>query len=228
MSSPYLHVRIHHSKMVSKILTRDSSSKGVMETRLKCLRYRGVTSFRPPPGGPMAATNCTSTKVRKLWSERSYHPLWSMNCLRSSMGGCAPYVSFSGMFRSSMKSTQRLPSGGPNTPLRRLSSLPSIMSCVWFALVCAEKLTAIDWYTLWSRPPFGASLRFIYMVLPVPVGPAYRTWCLCVSSVSRIQAYLSVSVEGTMISWNWTSSPICSTVVVSSQCFHLVSALSKT
>jgi len=41
-----------------------------------------------------------------------------MYCLMSSMGGWAPYVSRAGMFRSSMKNTKYLPSGGPNTPFR--------------------------------------------------------------------------------------------------------------
>ena len=48
----------------------------------------------------------------------SYHPPWSIHCLSSSMGGCAPYTSSAGMFRSSTKITYFLPSGGPKTPLR--------------------------------------------------------------------------------------------------------------
>ena len=42
---------------------------------------------RPPPGVPMAATNCTSTMVRKLLS-RPYQPPMSMYCRNSSIGGC--------------------------------------------------------------------------------------------------------------------------------------------
>lgn len=48
----------------------------------------------------------------------SYQPPWSIHCLSSSMGGCAPYVSNMGMFRSSMKKIKCFPIGGPNTPLR--------------------------------------------------------------------------------------------------------------
>ena len=39
------------------------------------------------------------------------------------MGGCAPYCSLAGMFRSSTKMTHFFPTGGPKTPLRRLSNL---------------------------------------------------------------------------------------------------------
>ena len=60
------------------------------------------------------------------------------------MGGCAPYVSSAGMLRSSTKMTHRLPIGGPKTPLRRLSSFMSMMSWLWLAEVCAEKLRKID------------------------------------------------------------------------------------
>lgn len=48
----------------------------------------------------------------------SYQPLWSIHCLSSSIGGCAPYTSTAGMLRSSTKKTKFLPRGGPNTPLR--------------------------------------------------------------------------------------------------------------
>ena len=61
--------------------------------------------------------------MRKTFSLRSYQPSWSIHWRRISMGGCAPYVSSAGMLRSSTKTTQRLPIGGPKTPLRRLSSL---------------------------------------------------------------------------------------------------------
>ena len=43
--------------------------------------------------------------------------------------------------------TAFLPSGGPKTPLRRLSSLDMMMFCVWLALVCAEKLRMFGLYT---------------------------------------------------------------------------------
>lgn len=58
----------------------------------------------------------------------SYQPLWSIHCLISSIGGWAPYTSSAGMLRSSMKKINFLPRGGPNIPLRRLSSLESMMS----------------------------------------------------------------------------------------------------
>lgn len=61
-------------------------------------------------------------KVRELprspMAFLSYQPPWSIHCRRSSTGGWAPYTSRAGMFRSSTKKTNLLPSGGPNTPLR--------------------------------------------------------------------------------------------------------------
>ena len=58
-------------------------------------------------------------------------------------------------------------------PLRRLSSLASSMSCVWLALVCAEKPTLTGWYL--SGMPL-MSLSSTERVLPVPVGPTQSTW----------------------------------------------------
>ena len=43
------------------------------------------------------------------------------------------------------------PSGGPNTPLRRLSSLDMMMFWVWAAVVWAEKLMNNGLYTSFCR-----------------------------------------------------------------------------
>ena len=75
----------------------------------------------------MRKAGSSARRLPKLCT--AHQPWWSMNCLRSSIGGCAPYSSTSGMFRSSTKMTWFFPTGGPNTPLRRLSSFPSMMSC---------------------------------------------------------------------------------------------------
>ena len=61
-------------------------------------------------------------------SVETHHVPWSMNCLSSSIGGCAPYCSLAGMFKSSTNITHFFPMGGPNTPFLRLSSLDMIMS----------------------------------------------------------------------------------------------------
>ena len=84
-----------------------------MAIMLKCRTNRGVTSFRPPPGGPMLAMNWTSTMFRIVLSDRSYQPSWSIHCRSSSIGGWAPYVSSAGMFRSSTKMMHFMPNGGP-------------------------------------------------------------------------------------------------------------------
>lgn len=45
-----------------------------------------------------------------------HQPPLSIICLRSSNGGCAPYISTSGMLRSSTKIIAVCPTGGPYTP----------------------------------------------------------------------------------------------------------------
>jgi hypothetical protein len=64
--------------------------------------------------------------------------------------------------------TVRLPIGGPKTPLRRLSSFESTMSCDWLAEVCAEKLRKIDAH---ASDGSLSTCFCTYAVLPVPVGP---------------------------------------------------------
>ena len=51
-----------HSKILPKILVIVVSSNVVMVMVLKCRRKRGVTGFRPPPGGPIAPIIWMSTK----------------------------------------------------------------------------------------------------------------------------------------------------------------------
>ena len=71
-----------------------------------------------------------------------------------------------GMLKSSMKMQNCLPSIGPHivycspvslsTPCRRFSNLPSRMSCVWLADVCAEKAIMIA-----SKPGSGPVPRYL-------------------------------------------------------------------
>ena len=42
------------------IAARETSAGGAMEKMAKCLRKRGVTGLRPPPGGAHAAQIVTS------------------------------------------------------------------------------------------------------------------------------------------------------------------------
>lgn len=65
-----------------------------------------------------------------------------MNCRISSIGGCAPYTSSAGMFRSSMKNTCRLVGGGPKTPRRRRSSLLSITSCIKTCIITTQSTSS--------------------------------------------------------------------------------------
>ncbi len=97
---------------LAKPLACDSAST------LKWRSRRLVTKVLPPPGGPMAATSCTSVSCLKALS-RPYQPPWSTAWRSSSMGGCAPYVSLAGMLRSSTNST----------PLRRCRYRCEVVPC---------------------------------------------------------------------------------------------------
>lgn len=58
--------------ILPNILVMVESSNVVMLMVLKCRRKRGVTGFRPPPGGPMAPTIWMSTRWIGDVSFRSY------------------------------------------------------------------------------------------------------------------------------------------------------------
>ena len=99
------------------------------------------------------------TRVSALYNPASsppaaptHQPLWSRNCRSSSTGGWAPYTSSAGMLTSSTNTTQRMPTGGPKMPLRRLSRRASIMSCE------PEGHGGIAWRTWgWERAGFLAT-----------------------------------------------------------------------
>lgn len=58
--------------MVEKMRTIVSSLNELIVQMLKCRKNRGVTGFLPPPGGPIAASNWTSTSVILDVSFKSY------------------------------------------------------------------------------------------------------------------------------------------------------------
>ena len=58
--------------MVENIRVIVSSLNSLIVMTLKCLRNLGVMGLRPPPGGPMAASNCMSTNESLLVSFLSY------------------------------------------------------------------------------------------------------------------------------------------------------------
>ena len=56
--------------IVSKMRQMDLSVSSAKEIVEKCLRRRGVTGLRPPPGGPMLATTCiNSEKMLKFYED---------------------------------------------------------------------------------------------------------------------------------------------------------------
>ena len=118
------------------------------------------------------------------------------------MGGCAKYFSRWGMLRSSMNTVYIFPAGGPNRPFRRFSTLPSIRSCVWLALVRAEKVRNIG--RNFSGMPF-ISLFPTFNVFPVPVSPTHSTCFPATSRRSSRYVYRTVSGVGTMMSANGMS-----------------------
>ena len=118
---------------------------------------------------------------RNTSSLRSYQPPASNHWRSSSIGGCAPYSSTIGMLMSSTKTMNFFPAVGPYTPLRRFSHFESMRSCVWFALVWAEKVMHSGTY-LSLKPVCRCELMLT--VLPVPVGPDIITCLLFVTSSS--------------------------------------------
>lgn len=64
--------------MAPKMVRSATSLVGGMDSRLKCRTKRGLISWRPPPGGPQAASSTTlsSTSFQNSFF-RSYTPLQS-------------------------------------------------------------------------------------------------------------------------------------------------------
>lgn len=65
-----------HFNIVENILFKVSSSKDARDTRVKCLKIRGVINDLPPPGGPIAVTNIVLIILLNGFSLSlcSYHP----------------------------------------------------------------------------------------------------------------------------------------------------------
>mmetsp|Transcript_9472 Transcript_9472/g.22057 ORF Transcript_9472/g.22057 Transcript_9472/m.22057 type:complete len:276 (-) Transcript_9472:2589-3416(-) len=204
--------------------TIDPSSNSVKAMMLKWRMKRPVMGLRPPPGGPIAPMKVRSTILRKEFSFRSYQPPWSIHCLSSSIGGCAPYSSSTGMLRSSTRKMQRMPCGGPSTNLRRLSSLASMMSCTCDASVRAEKVKNCVVHLLASS---ALSSALTVTVLPVPVGPQTSAARLQSSSVRTVAAMRTESTVGTVIELASTSDGTLNSGTVSIHEVHLQLLASK-
>jgi len=144
----------------------------VYDITLRCLTNLLLITALPPPGSPMVARMNISMIYLNSKSDISYHPLWSCHCLNNSKTGCAPYISFLGMFKSSIRHTPFLFPSGPNTPIfLRFILLPNEL---WIVMtpVRAEnvKLNTVYLFagnilTNWSQ----------FKDLPVPVAPHLST-----------------------------------------------------
>ena len=131
--------------MMVKIWEMVFPSSSFVFIMLKCLMNLGVTLVLPPPGGPKAVRIKMFSIFMNCWSFLLYQPLWSINCLRSSIGGWAPYYYFLGIFRSSTKMMYFFPTGAPKTPLFIFSNLRSMESWVLLAEVWALKVIGMYW-----------------------------------------------------------------------------------
>mmetsp|Transcript_5338 Transcript_5338/g.17263 ORF Transcript_5338/g.17263 Transcript_5338/m.17263 type:complete len:225 (-) Transcript_5338:1727-2401(-) len=211
-------------RIVEKMRVMPSSSMGTTLTTLNQREKRHVRAERPPPGRPMAATSVTSTKERHSISLRSHQPPQCSSCRRISMGGCAPYTSLAGMLMSSTKMTIFLPVGGPNTPLRRLSTLRSMRSCVWLALVWALKFMKC---VTTASPTPRISFSLTDTDLPVPVSPTKSVGYPLSSSTPMTCTLRTLSMVGTRMSLNLASLPMLKLGTVSSQPSHLARVTSK-
>mmetsp|Transcript_36232 Transcript_36232/g.69467 ORF Transcript_36232/g.69467 Transcript_36232/m.69467 type:complete len:215 (-) Transcript_36232:258-902(-) len=184
-------------RIISKMRRTEPSDMSAKAMKLKWRSMRLDTGLRPPPGGPMQPMYWMSISLRNAHGGlRSNQPLWSIHWRRISIGGWAKYFSRWGMFMSSREMIIFLPEGGPNTPLRRLSILESIRSCVWLAEVRAEKVMKTGVMSA-GRSLF--SLSCTVTVLPVPVSPTHRMCFPLRTSLSITKVYEMVSEVGTMI-----------------------------
>jgi len=139
---------------------------------LKCLTNLVLMIDLPPPGRPIAAKKKISTTCLNSNSAMSYHPLWSNHCLISSSAGCAPYISFLGILKSSTRIKAFLLFSGPRTPsLRRLSFGPKQL---WSAVTFVRALNVIERleYLLMFKLESNLSQ---FIDLPVPVPPQFNT-----------------------------------------------------
>lgn len=170
-------------RIVSKMPAFDESDISASPTTLNGRTNLAVMSCRPPPGGPRDPIKTMSMILRNAKSFfRSNHPPWENHCRRISIGGCAPYVSRFGMFRSSTWIAAVFPAGGPKTPRRRFSNFPSNVSCVMLADVWAENVMtrgdSSDGAVLPSHLDTPCRYWEIVTVLPVPVSPTIMQWYL--------------------------------------------------
>mmetsp|Transcript_7665 Transcript_7665/g.20317 ORF Transcript_7665/g.20317 Transcript_7665/m.20317 type:complete len:230 (-) Transcript_7665:613-1302(-) len=192
-------------KIVSKMPAFDASDISAKPTTLNGLTNRAVMSCRPPPGGPSEAMKTMSMIFLNARSfDRSNQPPCENHCRKISMGGWAPYVSRFGMFKSSTWMAWNLPAGGPKIPRLRFSNLPSKVSCVIFADVCALNVIVRGMSSEGADLPshFDTPWRYceIFTVLPVPVSPTIMQWYLFASNLAKIKVLRTESGVGTMSS----------------------------
>ena len=128
-------------KMTYKVPV-DASGKHIM---LNLLENLGVRTALPPDGGAAQAITVLSTTSFQVQTPLSYIPFRSINNLKSSIGGWAPYSSTEGMLMSSTNIAIFLPGGAPNNVLFFFSSFSSILYWVLAEVVWADILMLIGY-----------------------------------------------------------------------------------
>jgi len=134
-------------------------------------------------------------------SLRSYQCPWSIHCLSSSIGGCAPYFSLAGMLRSSTNAMHFRPSGGPYTPFRRLkvSQMHTTISYLSFQL--NSRLVAVTLYHPFPHRAVKSIVRCTCMSACVSVCPVST----CISgkphgrTTPNLSCMLTVTVARTLL-----------------------------
>ena len=154
-------------RIVENILVKFSSSKFATESMVVCLRNLGVISLF---NAAMLYKKVISIIVLNILSFylKSYIPFWSISCLKYSMGGWAPYFSFTGMLKSSTYIIILLFLGPMIFRAPFLSSFDSTCSATCLQVVFELKTTETNWREGLDNFVQASLIR---VVLPVPVGP---------------------------------------------------------
>jgi len=138
---------------------------------LLCLTSRVLITERPPPGSPIALITKISMTFLNSNSCISYQPSWSYHCLKSSNTGCAPNISFLGIFKSSTKMRAFLLFSGPITPIFLLFNLGPNVLWIVMTLERALKVRPTVVYCDTGNDPFRISQ---FKDFPVPVPPHFK------------------------------------------------------
>ena len=160
----------------------------------------------------MAAKSFISLMCVRSCFARSYQNPLSFQSFNNSKGAIKPNSLFLGMFKSSIARMSLRPPGGARTPFERFSSLPSIVSCREFELVCALKVILLPIYSSGN----SSKHESITIDFPTPTLPTSNVFIPDLSS-NIIKCFVRTeSTVGIMILKNGTSP--CGSLYVGTFC----------